>query len=122
MFHGLRKKDLVAYTAMILGCGINGKAIDAIKLFDEMVDAQICPNLIMFTGLLTTYNHSGLVEEGYHCFTTMKKYNLVPLVDHYGIMVDLFGRAGWLHEANKEHANAASCWGLGSFAFCLQVA
>ncbi|RVX18420.1 Pentatricopeptide repeat-containing protein [Vitis vinifera] len=99
LFHGLRKKDLVAYTAMILGCGINGKAIDAIKLFDEMVDAQICPNLIMFTGLLTTYNHSGLVEEGYHCFTTMKKYNLVPLVDHYGIMVDLFGRAGWLQEA-----------------------
>ncbi|KAJ9677609.1 hypothetical protein PVL29_022542 [Vitis rotundifolia] len=99
LFHGLRKKDLVAYTAMILGCGINGKAIDAIKLFDEMVDAQICPNLIMFTGLLTTYNHAGLVEEGYHCFTTMKKYNLVHLVDHYGIMVDLFGRAGWLQEA-----------------------
>ena len=99
LFHGLRKKDLVAYTAMILGCGINGKAIDAIKLFDEMVDAQIFPNSITFIGLLTAYNHAGLVEEGYHCFTSMKKYNLVPSVDHYGIMVDLFGRAGRLQEA-----------------------
>ena len=99
MFHGLRKKDLVAYTAMILGCGMNGKAIDAIKLFDEMVDAQIFPNSITFIGLLTAYNHAGLVEEGYRCFTSMKKYNLVPSVDHYGIMVDLLGRAGRLQEA-----------------------
>lgn len=99
LFHGLRKKDLVAYTAMILGCGINGKAADAIKLFDEMLDAHICPNSITFVGLLTAYSHAGLVEEGYRCFTSMKKYDIAPSVDHYGIMVDLFGRAGRLQEA-----------------------
>ncbi|KAK4843531.1 hypothetical protein QYF36_009377 [Acer negundo] len=45
LFDGLRKKDLVAYTAMIFGCGINGRAVDAIKLFEEMVDNQIYPNI-----------------------------------------------------------------------------
>ncbi|KAE8732282.1 CLP protease proteolytic subunit 2 [Hibiscus syriacus] len=44
------------------GCAINGKADDAIKLFRKMVDAQIQPNLATFTGLLTAYNHAGLVE------------------------------------------------------------
>ncbi|KAK1560805.1 hypothetical protein Q3G72_000831 [Acer saccharum] len=58
LFDGLRKKDLVAYTAMIFGCGINGKAVDAIKLFEEMVDNQIYPNLATFTGLLTAFNHA----------------------------------------------------------------
>ncbi|RVW52814.1 Pentatricopeptide repeat-containing protein [Vitis vinifera] len=72
------EEDLVANTAMILGCGINGKAIDAIKLFDEMVDAQICPNLIMFTGLLTTYNHSG--QDGY-----MKLIKSMPMQPHAGV-------------------------------------
>ncbi|KAL7166010.1 hypothetical protein ACSBR2_036802 [Camellia fascicularis] len=99
LFRGLQKKDLVAYTAMILGCGINGRANDAIKLFEEMMDVQIYPNLVTFTGILTAYNHVGLVEEGYNCFISMQKHGLVPSADHYGIMVDLLGRAGRLEEA-----------------------
>ena len=67
LFRGLRKRDLIAYSAMIFGCGINGKAVDAIKLFEEMLNSHICPNLVTYTGLLTTYNHAGLTEEGYQC-------------------------------------------------------
>ncbi|CAK9135968.1 unnamed protein product [Ilex paraguariensis] len=101
LFYGLQKKDLVAYTAMILGCGINGRANDAIKLFEQMIDAEIRPNLVTLTGILTAYNHVGLVEEGYHCFTSMRKHGLIPNADHYGIMVDLLGRAGRLEEAHE---------------------
>ncbi|KAM7474199.1 hypothetical protein LguiB_021442 [Lonicera macranthoides] len=101
LFHSLQKKDLIAYTAMILGYGINGREKDAIMLFEEMMDARICPNLVTFTGILTAFNHIGLVEEGYHCFNLMMKYGLVPSPDHYSIMVDLFGRAGRLEEAHE---------------------
>ncbi|KAK7279292.1 hypothetical protein RJT34_24339 [Clitoria ternatea] len=101
LFHSLRKKDLVAYSAMIYGCGINGRASDAIKLFEQMSAECISPNLVTYTGLLTAYNHSGLVEESYRCFNSMKDYGLVPSVDHYGIMVDLLGRSGYLDEAYK---------------------
>uniref|UniRef100_A0A6P3Z528 pentatricopeptide repeat-containing protein At4g22760-like n=1 Tax=Ziziphus jujuba TaxID=326968 RepID=A0A6P3Z528_ZIZJJ len=99
LFRGLGKKDLVAYSAMILGCGINGKAIDAIELFEEMINAQICPNLVTYTGLLTAYSHAGLVEKGYQCFDSMKDHGVSPSADHYSIMVDLLGRAGRLEEA-----------------------
>ncbi|XAR71037.1 hypothetical protein NMG60_11028117 [Bertholletia excelsa] len=99
LFQGLQNKDLVAYTAMILGCGINGRADEAIKLFEEMMAARIYPNLVTFNGILTAYNHAGLVDEGYKCFTSMREYGLVPSADHYGIMVDLLGRAGRLHDA-----------------------
>ncbi|KAI3410230.1 uncharacterized protein J3R85_018925 [Psidium guajava] len=99
LFNSLKKKDLVAYSAMILGYAVNGKAVDAIKLFEEMVDARICPNSVTFTGLLTAYSHTGLVEEGYRSFNSMKNYGLVPAADHYGIMVDLLGRAGHLEDA-----------------------
>ncbi|KAK7292306.1 hypothetical protein RIF29_08084 [Crotalaria pallida] len=101
LFHGLRKRDLVAYSAMIYGCGINGRASDAIKLFERMLGECIGPNLVTYTGLLTAYNHAGLVEEGYRCFNSMKDNGVVPSLDHYGIMVDLLGRAGWLDEAYK---------------------
>lgn len=101
LFQGLKKKDLIAYTAMILGCAINGRANDGIKLFEEMMKAQIYPNLVTFSSILTAYNHVGLVEEGYKCFVSMQKHGLVPSADHYGIMVDLLGRAGRLEEAYK---------------------
>ncbi|XP_057510445.1 pentatricopeptide repeat-containing protein At4g22760 [Actinidia eriantha] len=116
LFHGLQKKDLISYTAMILGCGLNGRANDSIKLFEEMMDTQIYPNLVTFTGILTAYNHVGLVEEGYKCFTSMQKHGLMPSADHYGIMVDLFGRAGRLKEAYELIKNMpmqphAGVWG-----------
>ncbi|KAL5552234.1 hypothetical protein UlMin_002410 [Ulmus minor] len=101
LFRGLRKRDLVAYSAMILGCGINGRTVDAFELFEEMVNADICPNLVTYTGLLNAYSHAGLVEEGYRCFNSMKNHGLVPSVDHYGTMVDLLGRAGQLDEAHN---------------------
>ncbi|XP_022155871.1 pentatricopeptide repeat-containing protein At4g22760 [Momordica charantia] len=101
LFDGLKKKDLVAYSAMIFGCGINGKAFDAIGLFGEMLSVNICPNLVTYAGLLTAYNHAGLVDEGYLCFSCMKDHGLEPLADHYGIMVDLLGRAGRLEEAHE---------------------
>lgn len=99
LFCGLRKKDVVSYSAMISGCGVNGKAADAIRLFEEMLNAGICPNLVTYKGLLTAYDHVGLVEEGYKCFNDMKDQGLLPSADHYGIMVDLLGRAGRLEEA-----------------------
>nr|GMD53054.1 pentatricopeptide repeat-containing protein At4g22760 [Ipomoea batatas] len=98
LFHGLQKKDVVAYTAMILGCGINGRANDAIELFDEMVNFEIDPNLATLTAVLTAYSHVGLVEKGYQCFVSMQKYGLSPNVDHYAIAVDLLSRAGRLEE------------------------
>ncbi|CAI0413930.1 unnamed protein product [Linum tenue] len=99
LFNSLEKKDVVAYSAMILGFGINSKIDEATKLFKSMVDARIPPNSATFTGLLTAYCHAGLVEEGYKCFAMMKDHKLTPSTDHYATMVDLLARAGRLKEA-----------------------
>ncbi|KAL0287792.1 UNVERIFIED_CONTAM: Pentatricopeptide repeat-containing protein [Sesamum angustifolium] len=101
LFKSLQKRDLVAYTAMILGYGINGRGKEAIELFEEMMDVDIIPNLVTFTGILTAYNHVGLVEEGYRCFMSMQRHGLLPSQDHYAIVVDLLGRAGQLEEAHE---------------------
>ncbi|CAD5181660.1 unnamed protein product [Musa acuminata subsp. malaccensis] len=100
LFSGFRRRDLVSYSAIILGCGINGRSNDAIKLFQKMLDEKVSPNAATFVGLLTAYNHAGLVEEGRRCFASMsKKHKVAPSVDHYAIIVDLVGRSGRLEEA-----------------------
>ncbi|CAM8984486.1 unnamed protein product [Rhodiola kirilowii] len=98
-FSALKNKDVISYTAMITGYGINGKPDDARRLFEEMLESQITPNLATYNGLLTAYSHSGLVQEGYQCFNSMRVRGLVASADHYAIMVDILGRAGRLEEA-----------------------
>ncbi|KAL0337454.1 UNVERIFIED_CONTAM: Pentatricopeptide repeat-containing protein [Sesamum calycinum] len=75
----LQKRDLVAYTAMILGYGINGREKEAIELFEEMMDADIIPNLVTFTGILTAYNHAGRLEEAHELIKKM------PMQPHAGV-------------------------------------
>ncbi|KAG9445385.1 hypothetical protein H6P81_016725 [Aristolochia fimbriata] len=100
LFNSLSRRDLVSYSAMIMGCGINGRVSDAIHLFDKMVNEKMSPNAITFTGLLTAYNHAGMVDEGYQCFSSMMNvYRVPPSADHYAIVVDLLGRTGRLEEA-----------------------
>ncbi|KAL0873548.1 hypothetical protein Bca101_023253 [Brassica carinata] len=99
LFNDLHKKDTVSYSAMIMGCGINGLATEANRFFQEMIEKKILPNQVTFTGLLSAYSHSGHVQDGYKCFDSMKVHNVEPSADHYGVMVDMLGRAGRLEEA-----------------------
>ncbi|CAN6446174.1 unnamed protein product [Victoria cruziana] len=57
LYAKLQNRDVVAYTAMILGCAMHGRAADSIQLFNEMVADHVQPNSITFIGLLTACNH-----------------------------------------------------------------
>jgi len=52
--------------------------------------------------VLHACSHSGLVEKGIKIFNDMKEeYKVNARMEHYGAMVDLFGRAGRLEEAEE---------------------
>lgn len=92
-------KDVVVWSAMIVGYGLHGCGGEAIDLFHKMKQAQVRPNDVTFIGLLTACNHSGLVEEGWKFFHSMKEYGIEPRHQHYACVVDLLGRAGYLDQA-----------------------
>ncbi|KAM4075019.1 hypothetical protein ACB094_10G138200 [Castanea mollissima] len=82
LFRGLRKRDLIAYSAMIFGYGINGKAVNVIRLFEEMLISHICHNLVTYTGLLSAFNQAGgagQLEDAFELIRTM------PMQLHAGV-------------------------------------
>lgn len=99
VFNQTRDKDVVVWSAMIVGYGLHGRGKEAIDLFHTMNQAQVHPNDVTFIGLLTACNHSGLVQEGWEFFHKMKKYRIEPRHQHYACVVDLLGRAGYLDKA-----------------------
>lgn len=88
------------WNSMISGLAIHGLGTEALELFHDMERLKIEPDEISFLGLLGACSHGGLVDEGRHCFKIMQeKYKIVPKVQHYGCIIDLLSRAGYLEDA-----------------------
>eukprot|EP01018_Ginkgo_biloba_P004838 Gb_17076 [translate_table: standard] len=102
VFDRMDQKDVVSWTAIITGCGMNGLGEEALTLFDQMQQTGLKPNHITFVAILSACSHAGLATEGWHYFNCMSQdYNITPTMDHYACIVDLFGRAGSLDEAHN---------------------
>ncbi|GAV58932.1 PPR domain-containing protein/PPR_2 domain-containing protein/PPR_3 domain-containing protein/DYW_deaminase domain-containing protein [Cephalotus follicularis] len=100
VFGSIERNDVCVWNAMINGLAVHGLALDAIALFSRMEFENVLPDSITFIGILTACSHCGLVEEGRKHFDLMRShYSIRPQLEHFGAMVDLFGRAGFLEEA-----------------------
>ncbi|KAF7807172.1 pentatricopeptide repeat-containing protein [Senna tora] len=93
--------DSVSWNAMIAALAQHGRGLQAIQLYDLMLEEDILPDRISFLTILSACSHAGLVKEGRHYFDTMYGYGITPGEDHYARMVDLFCRAGMFFEANS---------------------
>ncbi|CAL0330628.1 unnamed protein product [Lupinus luteus] len=93
-------RSIVSWTSMIAGLAMHGHGEEAIQLFHEMEEAGVRPDGITFISLLYACSHSGMVEQGCAYFSKMKNmYGIEPAIEHYGCMVDLYGRAAKLQKA-----------------------
>ncbi|PSS33534.1 Pentatricopeptide repeat-containing protein [Actinidia chinensis var. chinensis] len=94
------KKSLVSWTSMMAGLAMQGYGEEAIQLFHEMENCGVRPDGITFISILYACSHAGLIEEGCGYFNKMREmYGIEPAIEHYGCMVDLYGRSGQLQKA-----------------------
>ncbi|KAL6903498.1 hypothetical protein ACP4OV_004311 [Aristida adscensionis] len=100
IFDGMHSRDIVSWTAMIMGYALHGPAREALVLFDRMELGSVKPNHVTFLGVLTACSHAGLVEKGWKYFNSMSDlYGIVPSLEHCAALADVLGRAGELNEA-----------------------
>eukprot|EP00257_Ricinus_communis_P001627 XP_002512033.2 pentatricopeptide repeat-containing protein At5g66520 [Ricinus communis] len=99
VFDLMKERNVMTWTALICGAAQHGYSEETLSLFNMMQEAKIRPNELTFTGILNVCAHSGLVEEGKKYFRMIEEYGLERRIQHYGCMVDLFGKAGLLDEA-----------------------
>ncbi|CAL9094535.1 unnamed protein product [Musa acuminata var. zebrina] len=99
-FRGMPTRNIFCWNSVIAGLGMNGYGDRAVAVFHEMEKMErIKPDGVTFVGLLSACSHSGLVTQGKKYFSQMLDlYGVEPKIEHYGCMVDLLGRAGFLEE------------------------
>jgi pentatricopeptide repeat protein len=96
------EKNVITWNAMIAVYGQHGCGYEALKLFHKMQQEGVKPNKETLVCILNACSHSGLVAEALELFHSMEEqYDIVPANEHYNCMIDAFGRAGQLDEAEK---------------------
>ncbi|XP_039136749.1 pentatricopeptide repeat-containing protein At4g14170 [Dioscorea cayenensis subsp. rotundata] len=101
VFDGMSERDVISWTALILGHGLNGRANVAFKMFDEMRKERIEPNMVTFLGVLSACAHAGMVEKAWGYFSMMNEFGVACELKHYACLIDAMARAGQLEEAER---------------------
>lgn len=100
VFNGMSTKKVCAWNAIIGSLASNGRESQALEMFEKMKGLALCPNEVTFVGVLSACARAELVGLGMELFQAMSRdFFVTPTMEHYGCVVDLLGRAGFLKEA-----------------------
>lgn len=92
--------SVAVWNAVIGAMGMNSRGTVATEELWRMVATGVAPDETTFVLVLSACVHGGLVEEGEKVFGAMlKEFKVRISKEHYGCMVELYGRAGRKQEA-----------------------
>ncbi|KAK8957057.1 Pentatricopeptide repeat-containing protein [Platanthera zijinensis] len=94
-FEAASVKSLSSWNSMILGFATHGREKEAFQLFDSLRNynhSGLRPDNVSFINILTACSHSGMVEEAFSYFKSMKKEHC---------LVDTLGRARFIEKAKN---------------------
>ncbi|KAK1438343.1 hypothetical protein QVD17_04151 [Tagetes erecta] len=100
VFNTMQVKNEVSWNSIISAYGNHGRLQECLSLFHQMKHHGFQPDHVTFLAIISACDHTGLVDDGYHYFKSMKNdYGIAPRMEHYACIIDLFGRAGRVNEA-----------------------
>lgn len=109
-FAAAPERNVTMWTAVISGHGQQGRAAEALALFDQMAADGFRPNDVTFLAVLSACAHAGLVDEGLRRLASMSSdYGLAPRGPHYAAVVDMLARVGRLSDAYDLVKNLPDC-------------
>ncbi|OVA06901.1 Pentatricopeptide repeat [Macleaya cordata] len=100
VFKEMPQRDVWSWNVMICGLATHGLGKEALELFQKFINEGLHPVNVTFVGVLNGCSRSGIMDEGRRHFKLMTEaYGIELEMEHYGCMVDLLGRAGFVAEA-----------------------
>ncbi|XP_057751259.1 putative pentatricopeptide repeat-containing protein At1g10330 [Arachis stenosperma] len=100
VFKVMISKEVCTWNAMISSLASNGREKVALEMFDKMKMEGLKPNSITLVAVLIACARGKFVREGLELFRSMSDdFKVEPVMEHYGCVIDLLGRAGHLQEA-----------------------
>ncbi|KAI5077830.1 hypothetical protein GOP47_0007654 [Adiantum capillus-veneris] len=101
-FDGLLSPDIMLWSACIDGHASEGNSAKSLHLFENFILGGRKPDEILLASVLSACCYSGHLAMGLEYFSLMDKdFGLTPNLKHFGILIDLLGRAGDLRRTEN---------------------
>ena len=94
VFDNLSIRDVISWTALIAGYAQCAESEVVFSTFDRMIEHGVAPTLVTFVIIINACCHAGLVDRGENYFRMSKDCGIIPTLEIYTCMIDLFSRAG----------------------------
>ncbi|KAI5083784.1 hypothetical protein GOP47_0003527 [Adiantum capillus-veneris] len=92
----------ITWNAILNAYAQNGDNMRVLELFKQMLHDEVKPDEVTYISVLYACSHSGSLKDAQEYFDSMQKnYGIEPNSKHYACMIDLFGRAGLVEEAEN---------------------
>ncbi|GJN29916.1 hypothetical protein PR202_gb18179 [Eleusine coracana subsp. coracana] len=85
------RPDTVTWNTLLRACLRMGLLPAALRLFDEMPERDV----VTYNSMLAGYAAGGVFDR------MVRFYNIEPMAEHFGCMMDLLGRAGLLKDSEN---------------------
>ncbi|KAI5066611.1 hypothetical protein GOP47_0019235 [Adiantum capillus-veneris] len=88
-------KDVILWNTIISAYAQHGHGERALQIFEQMKIHGVRPNESTLSIVLSACSHAGLASRGGQYFLEITEdYGIVPRMDHFNFLIDLFGRSG----------------------------
>lgn len=102
VFKMMPTRNVVSWNAMIGGYAQNGQDLEALALYEKMLQEHLKPDNVTFVCVLSACIHCNKIEQGHEYFDSInKQHGMIPTMDHYACMINLHGRSGYMDKAEE---------------------
>ncbi|CAO1947863.1 unnamed protein product [Urochloa humidicola] len=108
VFRGMTSRNIISWTAMIVGYGQNGCSEEAVRAFSEMQRDGIDPDDYTLGSVISSCANLASLEEGaqFHCLALVS--GLMPYITVSNALVTLYGKCGCIEDAHCSNLNSNS--------------
>ncbi|XP_039062569.1 pentatricopeptide repeat-containing protein At1g43980, mitochondrial-like [Hibiscus syriacus] len=100
VFSEIHVKDLISWNTLIMGLAHNGRVVETLEIFKELLREGPAPDRITLSGVLLACRCGAFVDIGMHILSSMEEeFVVTPRDEHYACVIDLLCHAGKFKEA-----------------------
>ncbi|XP_061358541.1 pentatricopeptide repeat-containing protein At3g12770-like [Gastrolobium bilobum] len=101
VFGRMEKRNVVTWTAMLVGLSQNGYAEDALKLFCQMQEENVAANSVTLVSLVHCCAHLGSLKKGRSVHGHLIRHGYAFDAVNMSALIDMYAKCGKIHSAEK---------------------
>lgn len=101
LFGEISHRDVVVWSAIISGFSRNGRALESISMFRQMLADSVTPNSVTFASIVLACSSLGSLKQGKSVHGYMIRNGVEPDVKNYTSFIDMYAKCGCIVTAHR---------------------